>query len=315
MNPLSSSLAGGQLSLRQLRAFLALAQARHFTRAAAACHLSQPAFSALIQQLEAEVGARLFDRTTRSVELTPEGQAFAAGAQRIVDEAEATLALMRERAQGARGRVALALLPSLAAGWLPPVLAAFQARWPGIEVQVADVLSEPCLDRVRQGLADFALAASPATRREDMPELVAEPFCADDFHLVCPVGHPLADPALPAAQLTPQGVAAWPFVHLARTSSVRPCIEAAIHPQALRPVLEVEQLATVAGLVKAGLGVSIVPALTLYQFQDAALATRPLAWPGLSRQIYRVRRRERSLSTAAQALYDWVLAHAPGASP
>lgn len=292
------------LSTRQLRAFLALAQTRHFTRAAAACHLSQPAFSALIQQLEAELGARLFDRTTRSVELTPEGQAFASGAQRIVDEADATLTLMRERAQGARGRVALALLPSLAAGWLPPVLAGFQARWPGIEVQVADVLSEPCLDRVRQGQADFALAAT----RADTPELVADPFCADDFHLVCPVGHPLAN----APQVQPQDVAAWPFVHLARTSSVRPCIEAAIHPQPLRTVLEVEQLATVAGLVRAGLGVSIVPALTLYQFQDAALATRPLPWPGLSRQIYRVRRRERSLSAAAQVLHDWVMAHAPG---
>ena len=95
--------------------------------------------------------------------------------------------------------------------------------------------------------------------------------------------------------------------------SVRQYIDAVTHPLALRPVMEVEQLATVGAMVRAGLGVSIVPALTLYQFQDPALALRPLHWKGLTRQIYLVRRRDRGLSVAAQTLHDWCWARRPEA--
>jgi LysR family transcriptional regulator, carnitine catabolism transcriptional activator len=210
---------------------------------------------------------------------------------------------LQARAARQRGRVSIALLPSLAADWLPSVLAGFRQRHAGIELEVFDVLSEPCIERVKNGHADFALAAT----RADTPELRAEPFCSDDFHLVCPKDHPLAR----RRKLQPRDVAAWPFIHLSRTSSVRQYIDAAMLPNAPPSVLEVDQLATVAGMVRAGLGVSVVPALTLYQFRDAGLAIRPLRWPGLTRHIYLVRRRDRGFSVAAEALYEWVLARRP----
>lgn len=292
------------LSSRDLRAFLTLAEQRNFTRAAAACHLSQPAFSALIQTLEGQVGVRLFDRSTRHVALTAEGEEFERSARRVLDEMEHALAGLRERASRARGRASIALLPSLAAGWLPQLMADFRARYPGIEVEVADVLSEPCIDRVKRGAADFALAAT----RGQSPELKAEPFCSDDFYLVCRRDHPLSRIRRPR----PRDVAAHPFVHLSRTSSVRQYIDAATHPATFKPVLEVEQLATVAGMVRAGLGVTIVPALALYQFTSAELMQRALDWPGLKRKIYLVRRRDRPLSLAAQALYETVVRARPG---
>jgi LysR family transcriptional regulator, carnitine catabolism transcriptional activator len=291
------------VSTRQLRAFLALVEARNFTRAATASHLSQPAFSALIRQLEEMLGVKLFDRNTRHVALTAEGRAFRLSAQRVLDEADAALAGMQDHAARRRGRVAVALLPSLAADWLPDVLAGFCTEYPGIEIQVADVLSEPCIARVRSGEADFALAAT----RADTSELRAELFCSDHFHLVCRADHPLAS----AAELRPRDLAAWPFVHLSRTSSVRQYIDAATHPLALPAVLEVDQLAAVSGMVRAGLGISVVPAFTLYQFRVPGLVIRPLHWPGLQRRIYLVRRRDRSLSVAAQGLYEWVMARRP----
>ncbi len=293
------------VSTRQLRAFLALAGQRHFTRAAADCHLSQPAFSALIRQLEQMLGLKLFDRSTRHVALTAEGQEFEAAARRVLDEVDAAFAGLRDRAAARRGRVSIALLPSLAADWLPAVLAGFRARHPGIELQVADVLSEPCIERVRSGQADFALAAV----RADTPELRADAFCHDDFHLVCPADHPLAR----RRGLKPADLQGQPFVHLSRTSSVRQYIEAALHPEAPPAVLEVEQLATVAGLVRAGLGISLVPALALYAFRSPQLALRRLNWPGLQRQIYLVRRRDRSLSVAAQAFHDHAVERRPRA--
>ena len=291
------------ISTRQLQAFIALAEQRSFTRAAALCHLSQPAFSALIGQLEEALGIRLFDRSTRHVALTPEGVGFEISARRVLAEFDAALAGVNDQLARRRGRVSIALLPSLAAGWLPQILQAYRARYPGVEIEVADVLSEPCVERVRSGQADFALAAI----RADTPELRAEPFCSDGFHLVCPAGHPLAT----QAEVKPRDVAAYPFIHMARTSSVRQYLDAAVHPLQMQTLMEVDQLATAMGMVRAGLGISLMPALTLFHFAQPGLVTRALHWPGLTRHIYLVRRRDRSLSLAAQTLYEQVLADPP----
>ena len=291
------------VSIRHMRAFVALAESRSFTHAAAACHLSQPAFSALVRQLEETVGARLFDRSTRHVQPSAEGREFELAARRVLAEFDAAIGGVRARALRERGRVSVALLPSLAAGWLPEVLAGFRARHPGIDLQVADVLSEPCIERVKSGQADFALAAT----RANTPELQAEWFCSDHFHLVCRTDHALAKRRDPQ----PGDLAAYPFVHLSRTSSVRQYVDAATHPHPLPALLEVEQLATVAGMVRAGIGISVVPALTLYQFQAPELVTRPIRWPGLERSIYLVSRRDCALSFAATALRECMVVHKP----
>src|SRR5690606_32408095 len=113
------------ISSRQLRAFVALAQERHFTKAAERCHQTQPAFSAQIRALEDAVGVRLFDRTTRRVELTPEGLLFNESALRLLNDLEAVMGDIQDHVAKRRGRVAVAALPSLAAGWLPDIYAQF----------------------------------------------------------------------------------------------------------------------------------------------------------------------------------------------
>ena len=248
------------VSTRELRAFVTLTEQRSFTRAANLCNLSQPAFSALIRALEDHLGARLFDRTTRSVELTAEGEAFVDAARRLLRDTEEAIIDVRDHVARRRGRVAVAVLPSLAAGWLPSLLADFHARYPGIELDVADVLSEECIDRVRLGRADFALAST----RAEAPELRTERFCTDEFHVVCRRDHELAKRR---AALRLADLAQYPIVQLARSSSVRQYLEAAIYPTRLRTVLELEQLSSVAGMVRAGLGITVVPSLTLFHFR------------------------------------------------
>lgn len=289
------------ISTRQLRAFMALAQERHFTRAAQRCHLTQPAFSALIRTLEEAAGVRLFDRNTRRVELTAEGKVFEASAQRLLGEIELAMDDLRDHAARQRGRLAVAALPSLAAGWLPGLLAQFHAEYPGIVLQLRDALLDPCLDMVQRGEVDFAVAS----RRADMSGLESEFLHADRFYLVCREDHPLAE----RPRIRPRDLSRWPVIQLARGSSVRKQLDEALGADAFTPLLEVEHLATVTGLVLAGMGISLVPAMTLFHFQRPGLAIRPLQGKSLTRPLYLVRRKGRSLSVAAQTFYDLLLAH------
>ncbi|RYZ11299.1 MAG: LysR family transcriptional regulator [Comamonadaceae bacterium] len=290
------------LSARQLRAFVALADQRNFTRAAQTCHLSQPAFSALIRTLEDILGARLFDRDTRSVALTVEGLRFDPAARRLLADMQDAVTDLADHVDLQKGRVSVAALPSLAAGWLPAILAEFMQRWPGVTVELHDALSDACITQVRSHQADFALAATGG-RDAAATDLRGRKLCSDRFHLVCRADHPLASVARPTArQLAP-----WPFIQMARVSSVRQSLDAALHPLRLNAVLEVEHLATVMGLVEAGVGISVVPTLTLFHFERDTLVTRPLRIGGLHRTISLVQRREGSLSLAAQALHDLIV--------
>lgn len=284
------------ISVRHLRAFVALATHRNFTRAAQACHLSQSAFSTLVQALEEQAGSRLFERTTRHVELSADGRRFEEVARRLLEDFEAAFADLRDHAERRKGRVAIAALPSLAAGDLPPLLAAFHARYPGIALELHDQLADGCIELVRRGQADFALAPAPAQDAD----LRIEPLVHDNFHLVCRADHPLAR----KRRIAPQALAGLPFIQLSRTSSVRQHLDAALHPLRLSGVMEVEHLATVAALVEAGLGVSVVPALALFQFRREALAIRPLQMPQLVRDICLVRLKERGDSSAAAAMIE-----------
>jgi DNA-binding transcriptional LysR family regulator len=292
------------ISTRALRAFISLVEQKSFTRAASDNHLSQPAFSALIRALEEEVGARLFERTTRSVELTAEGTVFVDAARRLLRDAEEAMTDLRDHVARRRGRVSIAVLPSLAAGWLPPLLARFHKEHPGIELDVADALSDECVSRVRLGRTDFALAAT----KVEAAELRTERFCTDRFHLVCRRDHALARGRGP---VTLNDLLPHPIIQLARSSSVRQYIESTIYPRQLRTVLELEQLSSVAGMVRAGLGVTVVPSLTLFHFAHPDLVSRPVQAKGLTREVFLVRRSDRGLSIAAQALCDLLMKHRP----
>jgi LysR family transcriptional regulator, carnitine catabolism transcriptional activator len=284
------------LSTRDLRAITALIDERNFTRAAELCHLSQSAFSTLIANIEHDLGTRLFDRTTRNVELTPEGRLFEPSARRVLADLDSVVSNFREYATKTKGRVSIAALPSMAAGWLPGVLTEFRAHHPGIDFELFDLLSDQCLALVRAGRCDLAIASAGPHEKD----LQTEELCADRFYLVCERDHPLAR----LSRIRLRDLAGHPFIHLARTSSVRQHLEAALHPTAVRTAFEVEQLATVTALVEAGFGITVVPALTLFHFRRPGLVVRPIASPQITRRIYLVSMKGRSLSIAAQALHD-----------
>jgi len=281
------------LSVKHLRAFSALASERNFTRAASKCHLSQPAFSALMSNLEALAGVRLFHRTTRSVDLTAEGRVFERTVGRLLADLEDAFSEVRAHAQVRRGRVTIAALATVAGGVLPPVLAGFTADHPGVEVVLLDITADLCLEAVRSRQADFALSAAI----EPGPDLASEPLLSDRFHLVCRADHPLAR----RRKLTLRDIAGLPQIRFGRNSSIRQHIDAAFYPAQPVTACEVNQLVTAAGLIKAGLGVTLVPTLALFQFQAQGLLAIPVQLPIKDRELCLIRRRDGGESLAALA--------------
>lgn len=286
------------ISSRDLQLFLALAEEKSFTRAATHCHLSQSAFSSRIGIIEGLIGAKLFERTTRSVELTPEGAIFLESARRLYNDFNEVISNFQDYAARRRGHICIATLPSVAASWIPGLLARFRERHPGINLSLIDTVSDECLQLVKAGKADFAIAVGET----DSDDLDVTALGTDEFYLVCRNDHPL----LLKPKLTARDLAQHPFVHLTRDSSIRQHLDIALHPIKMQSKLEVRYLATLAGLVEAGIGISLIPGLTLAKFNHPSITARPFSSPGLGRSIVMARRRGRSLSRAAEALFDQI---------
>ncbi|MGH6625234.1 MAG: LysR family transcriptional regulator [Burkholderiaceae bacterium] len=290
------------LSVRDLEAFIALAQTQHFTRAAERCHLSQSAFSQRIRRLEDAAGLRLFERSTRQVALTPEGELFAEEVRRIEHDMRAAFANLQDLAQRRVGRVAVAALPSVAAVWMPQVIARYRVLNPLIEVELFDTLASTSLAMLREGRVDLAITAGG-----DLREFETQVLRRERYFFVCRADHPLAGKrSLSLAQLAGQEM-----IQLARSSSVRQHLESLPEIQGLRSSsLEVEHLATLAGLVAQGLGVTVVPELTLFHFGREGLRACPVRDASLRRPIVLARRKGKALSVAAQAMVELIVERA-----
>jgi LysR family carnitine catabolism transcriptional activator len=296
-------MASINLSARDLEAFLALAQAQHFTRAAERCHLSQSAFSQKIARIEATTGVPLFERSTRHVALTPEGEVFAEEVRRIQTDLQHALSHLHELATRRVGKVAVAALPSVAAVWMPHAIARYRAAHPNIRIELFDALAHSGLALLREGRVDIAITAGGDLREFDVQELKSE-----RFYVVCPRRHRLAKlRGVSLSQLEAEEI-----VHLARSSSVRQHLEAA-GVGASMGAIEVEHLATVAALVSEGLGISVVPQLTLFHFERAGLACVPVRDAKLRRPIVLARRKGKALSVAARAMVDEIVREARAA--
>ena len=284
-------------SLRELEVFLVLASTLSFRRTSALVNLSQSAVSGVIARLEESLAVKLFDRTTRSVQLTVTGQVFAEQALLLRAQTDEAVRAVRNLAELQVGQVTLAALPSLAATVVPAACARYLALYPGVQLQIFDTLSGPAFDLVRAAQVDFALtAANPA-----YADLDYQPLAADGFVLLIPPGHALATECGPLRWLD---IAGLPHISMPLPASVRQYADAALLQHRIRfaPAYEVEHLATITAMVACGLGVCALPELAAAVAPQPGVVRRRLVEPDISRPIGLVTRRYRSLSPAATAL-------------
>ena len=288
------------VTLKQVRAFLAVARAGSFTAAANRLHLTQSAVSVLISELELVFGLRLFDRTTRLVQLTEAGREFLPVADKVLADLQGAISSSRDLAAQKRGRVAIAATPLMSSLLLPRAIARYAQLQPGVSVVLHDTLAGQIQPKVRDGEVDFGIGTFERSARE----LVAQPLMTDTLVLACPAGHPLTA----RRQVAWRELAGHPFIALTRDNSVGQLINEALGGAGVdvHPAYEVAHLWTVVGMVDAGLGVAVLPSYAnpiaqLYQIRIVRLVQ-----PSIRRETSFLTRRDRRLSPAAQGFQQFL---------
>lgn len=286
------------MTLKQLRAFLAVARDLSFAQAGERLHLSQSALSLTIKALEDHLGGRLFSRTTRSVALTPEGEALLPLARRLVLDWSQAESALRDRFALKEGLVSLAVMPSFAANALPDVVKLFRVRYPGVRIRVNDVINEDVVDMVIERRVEVGIAFRPAG---DL-DLQFMPLYMDRFHAVLPADSKFAG----ASELRWPTLLGLPFIALQAPSAIRAMMEERLAERNLSLPVEIEthQLTTVGRMVACGLGVSAVPGLCVGQMHELGARCVPLSHPVIEREVGLLVRPDSQLSSAASAFCE-----------
>lgn len=294
------------VTLKQIRAFVSVAQAGSFTAAATRLHLTQSAVSVLISELEEQFGLRLFDRTTRLVQLADAGRDFYPVAEKMLADLHNALSSSKELVAKKRGHVAVAATPLMASILLPKAIGEYTAMYPGISVILQDTLAGLIQQKVRDGEADFGIGTFEKAGRE----LVAEPLMADTLVLACPAGHPLAN----KASVAWRALAGHPFISLTRDNSVGHLIRNSLADAGVevQSAYEVAYLSTVVGMVDAGLGIAVLPSYASPITQFYNIQIRKLVKPVIRREMSFITRRGRTLSPAAESLKDFLKTYVKG---
>lgn len=288
-----------------------LEECRQFTLAAQRCNLTQSAFSQLIVRLEEQVGMRLFDRDTRSVRLTAEGKLFAIKAREILKHIGHAMQDMEDYVEKRQGRLAFAIVPSLAASWAPSLLERYHKSYSGISLEIFDTYSERCLQLVRESKAEFAVAAQPG----DHGEFKTTTLFEESFYLVCSRLHAPKQ----SGSITLSELSTVPVIHLIHTEGIRALSDKQMHQ--LRPMLrsagvkdvgiEVEHATTLAGLIRQGFGCGIVPHSMIGHFMGKNVIVLPFSRRSIRRPIFLVHKHSASLSPAATAFIELMKAYPP----
>jgi DNA-binding transcriptional LysR family regulator len=293
------------VSLRQVRSFLVVARTGSFTRAAARLNMSQPTLTVQIRCLEAALGVRLFDRNTRAVALTRVGRELLPHLSRTVEDLDSVLADLRDGARETRGIVRIAALPSFAAGILPDLIRGFCAGRPGVSFQLRDVVAGRMPPLLQAEEVDLALTGGDVEAGTLEVLLAAN----DAMQVVHPLGHPIAK----VPEVTAAVLAAHPLVLMHRDTSVRAVTDAAFAKAGLGPVpaAEATYMMTAVGMVRAGIGLAILPASAREVRAEAGVGARRIDDSAFTRPIALVKRRGRSLPPVTQAFVAFLAAAHP----
>lgn len=284
------------VSLRQIQCFQAVVELGNFSRAAERLRTSQAGVSHAIRDLETLLATRLFDRTTRRVELTEAGRVFAAGALPGLAEIERSVESVRDLGQLKTGLVRVAAPPLLGATVLPRLLPAVMATHPTLRIRIEDVATEAVITKVRSGMSDLGVG----TFAQDEDGIENQRVLRDSLMLFVRSNDAMS--ALP--EIPWRALRDMPIITLTRESNIRLLTEIGFESAqlALRPHLEVHQVHTALALVESGAGVAILPTYAFAALNGRAIKVQALVEPTISRDVSIITARDRAPSPATVAV-------------
>lgn len=286
------------MELEQLRQFIAIVQTENFTRAAEVIGLSQPALSRSIAKLEDELGQPLFERKSRSLDLTEAGRLLHAKARQIValvDEAKAEIS-----DDGESGQVRVGAIPTIAPYFLPERLRKFQSRYPQSKVIVIEETTEQLLRKTADGEVDIAIAALPLERKY----LQFEELFEEELLVVMAADHPLTS----KKQIKSSDLTSLPFVLLGEAHCLTESVVSFCHQKSFHPVSveRTSQLAMVQELVSLNHGISLIPAMAAVRDQSKSRVYRSLSGMKPARTIAMVWNPYRFQSKLQKSFIEWI---------
>jgi len=298
------------IDAHQLLAFVTVARERGFSRAARRLGRTQSAISQAVARLEADLGARLLLRSGRATELSAAGRELLPGAQRVLDEMERARQGLRALGKLESGLLTVGTSDTLACYALPPVVAAFRARYPGVDLRLDNRPSPATAERVADRAVDLGVVSLPLPPdlrvggRPLAERLLIEPLAPQEEVAICPPTHPLARRRgrIPLSALLP-----YPLLLLDRTTGARSLLDAELNRLGAAPevAMEMSSVEVLKKLVELGLGVSVVPALAVAREVAAgALVAVRLSGSAAARQVGLVAPADGPPSAAAAAFAE-----------
>jgi DNA-binding transcriptional LysR family regulator len=281
-----------------MQAFIAIAERGGFQKAANTLHITQTALTRRLQNLEASLGVKLVERTTRSVALTKIGSDFLPHGRRLLTELESTLLEMQQSGKAQRGDISIACVPTAGVHYLPRIIRLYSAAYPNNRIKILDHLSAGVTEAVLSREAEFGIRQSGPQH----PELSTIRLLQDCYVLICREDHPFAG----RRKISWKQVASCPLILPSHFRTNRPQVDAALlgRDVALQPHYEVGRSSTAVGMVAEGVAAAIVPGLAVHTDAHRTLRVVPIVEPVISWTLGLVARKKGHLSPAAQALYD-----------
>lgn len=294
------------ISIRHLRAFIEISSSGSFTRAAENLHLTQSTLTATIKQLEDQAGLKLLDRTTRRVFMTSEGSNFLPVAEKLLSDFDTAFSDLQAISTQQQGHVGIAASPSMIGRMLPEVIRTYHLRHNQIGLYLRDDNASGIEQRVLENEVDFGLGGD----HSQQPELLYQPILRDRYGVIVPGTHHLAD----QSELYWHQICDLPQVHLTDDSGTRSQLLTLqlrnnLDLKLKGSLIEVSTPSGLAEMIRAGLGISILPALAASTAAFAGLRFIPLSEPPLFREICTITRKGRSLSPAAETLLGEIVAY------
>ncbi|MDO9216462.1 MAG: LysR substrate-binding domain-containing protein [Lacisediminimonas sp.] len=289
-----------KISLRHLRCFLAVAESGSFTVAASRLFQTQSSLTATIQQFEEAIGLKLFERTTRRVDLTPEAIRFRSVAEKLVRDFDNAIGDLHAIATSQRGHVRIAAAPSIVVHVLTPALRAFRQAFPEITISVQDAGSARIERAVLDGEVDFGIAS----RLKDYPELDYKPILRDPFGVIMPPEHPLAAKKGPVRW---SALAGCEYIALTNDTGIGAFLEN--YPElglgkSANPYDHASSTTSLYAMLKLGGKVSVLPSLAAQAVPMNEFCFRELTDPPITREICLITRHLRSFSPNTQRILD-----------